>query len=96
MSGDACILAVPLLASGNAGGFLEIIKNAIANYNKCGMKGGINNSVYVNSKDMLLTHVRKDHDILEWKEIWKKLFYVHLIKHISHWQNLRKNCGISI
>ena len=69
LSGDACILAVPLLASGNAGGFLEIIKNAIANYNKCGMKGGINNSVYVNSKDMLLTHVRKDHDILEWKEI---------------------------
>lgn len=39
LSGDACILAVPLLASGNAGGFLEIIKNAIANYNKCGMKG---------------------------------------------------------
>ena len=73
LSGDACILAVPLLASGNAGGFLEIIKNAIANYNKCGMKGGINNSVYVNSKDMLLTHVRKDHDILEWKEIWKKV-----------------------
>ena len=73
LGGDACILAVPLLASGNAGGFLEIIKNAIANYNKCGMKGGINNSVYVNSKDMLLTHVRKDHDILEWKEIWKKV-----------------------
>ena len=73
LGGDACILAVPLLASGNAGGFLEIIKNAIANYNKCGMKGGINNSVYVNSKDMLLTHVRKDHDILEWKEIWKKI-----------------------
>ncbi len=68
-----CILTVPLLASGNAGGFPEVIKNAIANYNQCGTKGQISNSVYVDSKDMLLMQVRKDHDILEWKEIWKKV-----------------------
>ena len=73
LSNDKCILVVPLLASGNAGGFPEVIKNAIANYNKCVMKGEISNSVYVDSKDMLLTHVRRDHDILEWKEIWKKV-----------------------
>lgn len=73
LSGGECILTVPLLASGNAGGFPEVIKNAIVGYNQCGTKGKISNSVYVDSKDMLLMHVRKDHDILEWKEIWKKV-----------------------
>lgn len=73
LSGDKCILTVPLLASGNAGGFPEVIKNAIVGYNQCGTKGKISNSVYVDSKDMLLMHVRNDHDILEWKEIWKKV-----------------------
>ncbi len=73
LSSDKCILAIPLLASGNAGGFPEVIKNAIASYNKCGAKGEISNSVYVASKDMLLMNVRNDHDILEWKEIWKKV-----------------------
>ena len=70
---DRHILTVPLLASGNAGGFTEIIENAICNYNKYGMKGKISNSVYVSSKDMLLEHMRNDHDILEWKGIWKKV-----------------------
>lgn len=70
---DKCIFTIPLLASGNAGGFKEVIKNAIADYNQCGAKGKISNSVYVDSKDKLLTYVRKDHDILEWKEIWKKV-----------------------
>ncbi len=73
LSGDKCILVVPLLASGNAGGFSDVIKNAIAGYNQCGTKGEISNSVYVDSKDMLLTYVREYHDILEWKEIWKKV-----------------------
>ena len=73
LSGDKCILAVPLLASGNAGGFPDVIKNAITGYNQCGTKGKISNSVYVDSKDMLLTYVREYHDILEWKEIWKKV-----------------------
>lgn len=73
LSGDKCILAVPLLASGNAGGFSDAIKNAIVGYNQCGTKGKISNSVYVDSKDMLLTYVREYHDILEWKEIWKKV-----------------------
>lgn len=73
LSSDKCILTVPLLASGNAGGFTEVITNAIAGYNRCGAKGEISNSVYVDSKDMLLMHARKDHDILEWKEIWKKV-----------------------
>lgn len=73
LSGDKCILAVPLLASGNAGGFPDVIKNAITGYNQCGTKEKISNSVYVDSKDMLLTYVREYHDILEWKEIWKKV-----------------------
>lgn len=73
LSGDKCILVVPLLASGNAGGFSDVIKNVIASCNQCGTKGKISNSVYVDSKDMLLTHVREYHDILEWKEIWKKV-----------------------
>lgn len=73
LSSEKCILTVPLLASGNAGGFSEVITNAIAGYNRCGAKGEISNSIYVDSKDMLLMHARKDHDILEWKEIWKKV-----------------------
>lgn len=73
VSGNECILTVPLLASGNAGGFTDVIKNAIASYNQCGTKGKINNSVYVDSKDMLLMQIRKDYDVLEWKEIWKKV-----------------------
>ncbi len=73
LDGDKSILTVPLLASGNAGGFSDIIKNTIASYNQSGMKGKISNSVYVDSKDMLLKHIRKDHDILEWKEIWKEV-----------------------
>ncbi|MBO5032497.1 MAG: hypothetical protein J6D08_11540 [Lachnospiraceae bacterium] len=70
---DMHILAVPLLASGNAGGFPKIIEQAIYNYNNCGMKGKISNSVYINSKDILLEYMRNYHDILEWKGIWKKV-----------------------
>lgn len=73
VNGDACILTVPLLASGNAGGFPEVIQNAIASYNQCRAKGTISNSVYVKSKDMLTMYARNNHDILEWKEIWKKI-----------------------
>ena len=73
LEGDKCILTIPLLASGNAGGFQDIIKNAITVYNQCGMKGNISNSVYVDSKDTLLKQIRKEHDILEWKEIWKEV-----------------------
>lgn len=67
------MLTVPLLASGNAGGFPEIIESAINNYNQHGMQGKISNSVYVNSKDMLLKYKRENHDALEWKGIWKKV-----------------------
>ena len=73
LSGGKYILTVPLLASGNAGGFPEVIKNAIAEYNQYTAKGKISNTVYVDSKDMLLEHIRKDHDTLEWKEIWKNV-----------------------
>lgn len=70
---DGHILVVPLLASGNAGGFLEIIENAVYSHNKYGMKGKISNSIYINSKDALLEYMREDHDILEWKALWKKV-----------------------
>lgn len=73
MGNDTCILTVPLLASGNAGGFPDVIKNAITAYNQCETKGKISNLVYVHSKDTLLTYVRETHDILEWREIWKKV-----------------------
>ena len=73
LDADMHTLIVPLLASGNAGGFPKIIENAICNYNKYNLKGKINNSVYVHSKDMLLEYMRNEHDILEWKEIWKKV-----------------------
>ncbi len=73
-SGDhAHILTIPLLASGNAGGFSEIIENAIHNYNRYGIKGKIRNSIYINSKDRLLKYMRDDHDLLEWKELWKDI-----------------------
>ena len=67
------ILAVPLLASGNAGGFPEIIEKAVNNYNSFDMGGKISSSVYVTSKDILLEHMRCNHDILGWKEIWKEV-----------------------
>jgi len=66
-------LVVPLLASSNVGGFYEIIENSISNYNMYSLKGKINNSVYVNSRDSLLRYIRENHDILEWKELWKKV-----------------------
>lgn len=70
---DMHVLLVPLLASGNAGGFHEIIEGAIRNYNEYGMKGQLSNAVYVRSKDLLLTYKREKHDLLEWKEFWKSV-----------------------
>jgi hypothetical protein len=65
------VVTVPLLASGNAGGFPEIIENAVNNFNKYEMKGKLANSIYINSKDALLKYMRAEHDILDWKEFWK-------------------------
>lgn len=70
---DVHILVVPLLATGNAGEFKKIIENAVHNYNEYGMRGKISNSVCINSRDILLKHKRNEHDILEWKELWKKV-----------------------
>ncbi len=66
-------VTVPLLASGNAGEFSEIITNAIDNYNQFSMRGKVNHTVYVNSRDALLKDIREKHDILEWKNVWKKI-----------------------
>ncbi len=70
---DMRILTVPLLASSNAGGFHEIIEKSIFNYNMYDLKGKINNSVHVKSRDSLLEYLRENHDILEWKELWKRV-----------------------
>lgn len=70
---DGRILTVPLIASGNAGGFREIIENAINNFNGCGLTGSMDIFAYVKSRDMLLTYMREEHDLLEWKEFWKKV-----------------------
>lgn len=66
------VLAVPLLASGNVGGFHEILENAIQNFNKYALRGKIKNSVYLDNRDSLLRSVRKEYDQLEWKEIWEE------------------------
>lgn len=66
-------LTIPLLASGNAGGFSEIIENAVSNYNSYDIEGKISNSIYIDSKDTLLKYMRNEHDLLEWKELWKKI-----------------------
>ncbi|EOS73793.1 hypothetical protein C817_04910 [Dorea sp. 5-2] len=70
---DNHILLVPLLASGNAGGFREIIESVINNYNACGLRGKLSSSVHISSRDILLKYMRKKHDILEWKELWKNV-----------------------
>lgn len=70
---DSHILLVPLLASGNASGFREIIESAIGNYNEYHLKGKLSNSVHINSRDLLLKYMREDHDILKWKELWKNV-----------------------
>lgn len=67
------VLAVPLLASGNVGGFHEILENAIQNYNKYALNGKIKNSVYLDNRESLLRSVRKEYDQLEWKEIWEEM-----------------------
>ena len=90
VSGNECILTVPLLASGNAGGFTDVIKNAIASCNQCEIKGKISNSVYVDSKEMLLMHIRKDYDVLEWKEIWKKVILGAFDKTYQSLENLEE------
>lgn len=67
------VLAVPLLASGNVGGFHEILENAIQNYNKYALRAKIKKSVYLDNRESLLKSVRKEYDQLEWKDIWEKM-----------------------
>ena len=66
-------LLVPLLASGNAGNFREMIKSVVNNYNTCGLRGKVSLSVHIKSRDMLLEYMRQNHDVLEWKNYWKKV-----------------------
>lgn len=67
------ILTVPLLASGNAGEFHEILENSIQSFHKYHLKGKIKNSVYIDNRDTLLKYVREKYDTLQWKEIWKQV-----------------------
>lgn len=66
-------IAVPLLASATAAGFDEIMQEAVKNYNQYNLKGKINSSVYIANHDQVLDYDRGDYDILDWKEIWKKI-----------------------
>lgn len=66
-------IAVPLLASATATGFDEIMQEAVKNYNQYNLKGKINSSVYIANHDLVLDYDRGDYDILDWKEIWKKI-----------------------
>ncbi len=67
------VLTVPLLASGNAGEFYEILENTIQNYNRFYLKGKIQNSVYLDNRDVLLQHIRKEYDPLQRKDIWREM-----------------------
>ena len=69
----ANILIVPLFASGNAGGFSEIIEKAIQNCNRYGLEGKMSPSIYIDNRDALLEYARNSYDLLEWKKIWKKI-----------------------
>lgn len=70
---EMSVLTVPLLASANVGGFYEIPRDAIQNYNEHDLKGKMRNSVYSENRDTLQRHVREEHDQLEWKNIWEKM-----------------------
>lgn len=70
---DPKILTIPLLASGNVGGFHGILESAIQSYNKYNLEGKIRNSIYLDNRDLLLRYTRKDYDQLEWKEIWEEV-----------------------
>ncbi len=65
------ILMLPLLSSSNAGGFYEILESTISGFNQYGLRGVMDKSVYINTKDFLLRSLRKENDVLEWKEIWR-------------------------
>lgn len=67
------IVAVPLLASSSATGFSEIIQDAIQNYNRSNLKAKVNSSVYIDNNELVLNYSRTNHDVLEWKEIWKQI-----------------------
>ena len=54
----ANILIVPLFASGNAGGFSEIIEKAIQNCNRYGLEGKMSPSIYIDNRDALLEYAR--------------------------------------
>ncbi len=70
---DMSVFAVPLLASGNVGGFHEILDNAIQNFNKYNLKGKLKSSVYLDNRDSLLRYARNEYDQLAWNSIWEKI-----------------------
>lgn len=67
------VFVVPLLASGNAGEYHEILENTIRNYNQYNSKAKIKKSVYSDNRDILLEYGRKEHDQLDWKKMWEKV-----------------------
>lgn len=67
------VMTVPLLASGNAGGFYGILEQAIQNYNQCSLQGKIEKTAYLDNRNYLMECIRKNQDRLAWKEIWERL-----------------------
>lgn len=85
------ILAVPLLASGNATGFSKIMEEAVQSYNECNLKGKISSSVYLDNSDMILNFSRSNHDILEWKEIWRQIILQSLKNEYQSFEELEND-----
>lgn len=67
------ILTIPFLASGNSAGFQDIINGSVQNFNAYDIPGKIKNSICLDNKDTLTIYMREDHDIVEWKKIWKQV-----------------------
>lgn len=81
-------LTVPLLASGNAGGFHEIIANAVQTFNQNSLNGKLKNSVYIDNRDILMAEKKVEHDRLEWKKIWEKVILTALCNEYSSLEEL--------
>lgn len=64
-------VTIPLLASGNAAGFHDIIENAVQKYNQYNTKGKMKPSAYIDNQDKLRASVEKVQGQMDWKKSFR-------------------------
>lgn len=72
ISDHDCIMMLPLLASGDGSRFQDILESVIAAFNQLQLSE-INKLAYADVKDKLCEFLKRDYDVLQWKELWKRV-----------------------